>query len=191
MRIKYPNITLFALSAVMAVILSWVGVFDSFAQLGKLGYLGAFVSGLLWPFTFATPLAAASFFYLGQAINTWTLIAIGSVASLISDIFIWKFLKGGIFTEFERIWKQYESHHKRRFSHQHRPHLIQLFHTRPFHFIMLFLGVIILFSPLPDEIGLEMLSYYKLSRGKFVFLSLASAAFAIWAVTSAGRLVLG
>ncbi len=191
-RVKYPNITLFALSVAVAVILSWTGVFNSFAELGKLGYFGAFISGLLWPFTFATPLAAASFFYLGQFGNIWAIITIGSIASLLSDIVIWKFFKGGIFTEFEKVWEEYKNHHPRRpFRREHRPHLIRLFHSRPFHFIILFLGIIVLFSPLPDEVGLEMLAYYKLSPAKFVFLSLTSAAFAIWAVTAAGRLVLG
>lgn len=192
MRIKYPNITLFCLSVVLAGVLSWTGVFDSFAELGKFDYLGAFIAGLLWPFTFATPLAAASFFYLGQfGSNIWAIIAIGSIGSLVSDIIIWKFFKGGIFTEFERIWENYKNHHRRPFLHEHRPHLIQLFHARLFHFFMLFLGVIVLFSPLPDELGLEMLAYYKLARWKFIFLSLTSAAFAIWVVASAGRLVLG
>lgn len=191
-RIKYPNIALFILSVVVAATLSWAGVFDSFVQLGKFGYLGAFAAGLLWPFTFTTPLAAASFFYLGQIGNVWAIVVIGSIGSLLSDIIIWKFFKGGIFTEFEKIWEQYKNHHKRRrFHREHRPHLIRLFHARPFHFIMLFLGVVVLFSPLPDEIGLEMLAYYKLNPAKFVFLSLTSAAFAIWIVTGAGRLVLG
>ncbi|MDP3991684.1 MAG: hypothetical protein Q8P66_02200 [Candidatus Colwellbacteria bacterium] len=191
MKIKYPNITLFVLSLVIAVILSWTGVFDSFAELGKLDYLGALIAGLLWPFTFATPLAAASFFYLGQTANIWMIVAVGSIGSLFSDIIIWKFFKGGIFTEFEKIWEDYKNHHRRPFRREHRFHLIQLFHSRPFHFITLFSGVIVLFSPLPDEIGLEMLAYYKLSPAKFVFLSLASAAFAIWVVTGAGRLALG
>lgn len=192
MRIKYPNITLFIFSVVIAVVLSWTGAFDSFVQLGKFGYLGAFVAGLLWPFTFATPLAAASFFYLGQISNIWAIVVVGSIGSFISDIVIWKFFKGGIFTEFEKIWEEYKNHHPHRpFRREHRPHLIRLFHTRPFHFIMPFLGVVALFSPLPDEIGLEMLAYYKLSPAKFAFLSLTSAAFAIWIVSGAGRLVLG
>ena len=191
MRIKYPNITLFILSVIIAVVLSWTGFFESFSGFGKLGYLGAIIAGVLWPFTFATPLAAAIFFYLGQTISIWGLIATGSASALLSDLIIRKFFKGGIFTEFEGIWEQYENHHKhRRFHHEHRHHLIQLFHSRPFHFITLFLGIIVLFSPLPDEIGLEMLAYYKLNPIKFVLLSLASSVVAIWLITEAGRLAL-
>ena len=191
MRIKYPNITLFVGSIILAVILSKTGVFDSFAHLGKFGYLGAVVAGLLWPFTFTAPIAAASFFYLGQTINIWTLIVVGSVGALISDILITRVFKGGIFAELERIWELYERTHHRRFSHKHKPHLIELFHSRPFHFITLFLGVIILFSPLPDEVGLEMLAYYKLRGWKLVALSVTSSAVAVWLAVNAGRLVLG
>lgn len=191
-KIKYPNIVFFILSVIAVIVLSWTGVFESFEGIGKFDYLGAFIAGLLWPFTFATPLAAASFFHLGKfGSNIWAIIAIGSVGSLLSDIVIWKFFKGGIFTEFERVWENYKNHHRRPFLREHRPHLIHLFHTHLFHFFMPFLGVIVLFSPLPDEIGLEMLAYYKLARWKFVFLSLTSAAFAIWAMATAGRLVLG
>ncbi len=193
MRIKYPNITLFVASLVLAFVLSKAGVFEVLESLGGLGYLGAFVSGLIFPFTFAAPLAAASFFYLGQAINIWTLIAIGSAGALVSDLLISKFFKGGIFTELEDIWKKYENYEKRRhhFSHAHRPHLIQLFHTRPFHFLSLFLAVIVLFSPLPDEIGLEMLAYYHLKPRRLIILSIVSSAVAIWLAVNAGRLVLG
>lgn len=189
-RIKYPNIILFVLSATIAVILSWVGVFEYLAHIGDLGYVGAFVAGLLWPFTFVTPLATAGFFYLGQANNIWGVIALGSIGAFFSDLFIWRFFKGGIFDEFEKIWEIYENHHRRRFTQKHKLHLIQLFHSRPFHFINLFLGVTVLFSPLPDEIGLEMLAYYKLGPGKFVLLSIISSVVAIWLVTNAGRLVL-
>lgn len=190
-RIKYPNIVLFALSAIAAVILSWIGVFEYLTHVGDLGYVGAFIAGLLWPFTFVTPIATAGFFYLGQVNNLWGVIAIGSMGALFSDLFIWKFFKGGIFDEFEKIWQVYENHHRRRFTRQHKPHLIQLFHARPFHFISLFIGVAVLFSPLPDEVGLEMLAYYKLSPARLVPLSLASSVTAIWLVTGAGRLVLG
>lgn len=192
--IKYPNITLFILSVTVAVILSWTGVFDSFAALGKFGYLGTFVAGLLWPFTFAAPLAAASFFYLGQTMNIWMVIVIGSTGALMSDLLIARIFKGGIFNELEKIWAIYEhehSRHRRRFTREHKPHLIGLFHSRPVHFITLFLGIIVLFSPLPDEIGLEMLAYYKLRAWKLVLLSVASSAVAIWLAVSAGRLVLG
>ena len=193
MRIKYPNITLFIASLVLAFVLSKAGVFEALEGLGGLGYLGVFVSGLIFPFTFAAPLAAASFFYLGQAINLWTLIAIGSAGALVSDLLISRFFKGGIFTEMEDIWKKYESYEKRRhhFSHVHRPHLIQLFHTRPFHFLSLFLAILVLFSPLPDEIGMEMLAYHHLKRRRLIFLSLVSSAVAIWLAVNAGRLVLG
>lgn len=191
LRLKYPNIILFLSSITIAVILSWVGVFEYLSHLKNFGYAGAFISGLLWPFTFATPLATASFFYLGQTLNIWNIIILGSVGALFSDLFIWKFFKGGIFAELERIWQIYESHHRRRFTRQHKPHLIELFHSRPFHFISLFTGVILLFSPLPDEIGLEMLSYYKFDSKKLVILSLASSAIAVWLVANAGRLALG
>ncbi|MEX2033350.1 MAG: hypothetical protein WD889_02200 [Candidatus Colwellbacteria bacterium] len=192
-RIKYPNIILFLLSVALAIVLSRVGVFDTMAHLGDFDYLGAFISGLLLPFTFATPLATASFFYLGQANSIWSIIAVGSIGALVSDLIIWRFFKGGIFTEFENIWGRYQNYEKRRhhFSHIHRPHLIQLFHTRPFHFLSLFLAVMVLFSPLPDEIGLEMLAYYHLKPQRLIILSLVSSAVAIWLAVNAGRLVLG
>ncbi len=178
----------------MALILSWVGVFEYLTHFKDFGYLGAFLSGLLWPFTFVTPLATAGFFYLGQANNIWDVVILGSIGAFFSDLFIWRFFKAGIFDELEKIWKMYEAHTHhgwRRFTRTHRPHLIQLFHSRPFHFINLFLGVTVLFSPLPDEMGLEMLAYYKLDFIKFVLLSIASSIVAIWLVTNAGRLVLG
>lgn len=175
----------------MAVILSKTGVFESLEGLGKLGYLGAFLTGLIWPFTFATPLASASFFYLAQTVDIWALVAIGSTGALVSDLLISKLFKGGVFNELEKIWKIYKHDHRQSFTRQHKPHLIKLFHARPLHFISLFTGIIVLFSPLPDEIGLEMLSYYKLSPTKLVILSLVSSTVAIWIVASASRLVLG
>ena len=119
------------------------------------------------------------------------IIAVGSFGSLFSDLFIWKFFKGGIFVELEKIWEIYKHDHHRRFTRQHKPHLIKLFHSQPFHFISLFAGILVLFSPLPDEIGLEMLAYYKFDPQKLIILSIASSAVAIWLAVNAGRLVLG
>lgn len=194
MGIKYPNVAFFVISLTLAVVLSWIGVFEYLVHVGQFGYLGAFVSGLLLPFTFATPIASASFFHLGQAYNIWSIVVIGAIGTVFTDLFILKFFKGGLFVELEKIWENHKNNHPaghRRFTKAHRPHLIQLFHIRPFHFITLFLGVIVLFSPLPDEIGLEMLGYYKLSPRKLIPLGFTSGVVAIWLVTSAGRLALG
>ncbi len=176
----------------VAIALSLAGVFEYFAHFGRFGYLGAFIAGLFIPFTFTTPLATASFFYLGQSHNVLLVALIGGIGTVFTDLFILRTFKGGIFTEMEVIWKNYENNHpRRRFTRAHVPHLKGLFQRRPFHLISHWTGAFLLFSPVPDEIGLEMLGYYDLKPVKLIPIAFTSGVVAIWFAVTAGRLVLG
>jgi len=75
--LHYPNLVLFLFSIGLTIILARLGFFQFLVHLPSLGYLGAFISGLLLPFTFAAPLATAGFFYLGALDNFWLVALLG------------------------------------------------------------------------------------------------------------------
>lgn len=183
--VKYPNLTLFGFSILAAVVLAWLGIFERiFSGLGELGYLGAFIAGVILPFTFAAPMATVSFFYLGEFYNPVAVALWGGLGAVLADLLIFYFFKGGFFKELEVIWgKHGQLNHPRRHAF-----LVGLFHTKLFHFISLFTAGLLILSPFPDEIGIAVFTYYKLPIKKLVPLSFLLNSIGIWIIVGAGYL---
>jgi hypothetical protein len=178
--LHYPNLVLFLFSIGLTIILARLGFFQFLVHLPSLGYLGAFISGLLLPFTFAAPLATAGFFYLGALDNFWLVALLGGLGALLSDLLIFSFFQGGLFRELEAIWHN----HGRRLLN--KDYFVKLFHTKPFYFISLFTAALIILSPFPDELGIAILAYYRVRPARFVPLSFLLNSLGIWLVVGIG-----
>ncbi len=192
MKIKHPNISLFIVSIGITLLLVWFNMFEIvFRGIGGLGYIGGFISGLLWPFTFAAPVSTASFFYLGGFNNSIGIVVSGAIGALISDIAILTFFKNGIFKELEEIWQKHEEH--RELSSWYRARhdmLANLFRKRIFHFFGLFVAGITLLLPLPDEAAIALFAYYKLDTKKLIPISTILNGIGIWIVVEIGHIVI-
>lgn len=172
LRIKYPNLTLFFVSVVLAVILSIMGVFDTlFADLGSLGYVGAFIAGLLFPITFTAPIATAALLYIGAHFDLVSSTLLATFGALIGDLVIFTFVKDRTLTEIEEIRSEYRIAHRTHDHYRRHKALRDLFHSKPFHALGLFLGGVLILSPFPDELGVAILASYKVDVKKFVPLS--------------------
>jgi len=186
-RIKYPNITLFLLSILIAVLLSVTGVLDAFfSDLGSLGYVGAFLAGLLFPITFTAPLATAALLYIGAHYDITSSVLLATFGALIGDLVIFTFIKDGTLKEIHEIRSEYRINHRTHDHYRRHKALLMLFQTKPFHALAIFLGGLLILSPLPDEFGVAILASYKLDIKKFIPLSLLLNGIGIWIVLSIG-----
>jgi hypothetical protein len=171
-RIKYPNITLFILSIALAIVLHLTGVFEIlFSDLGSFGYVGAFIAGLLFPITFTAPIATAALFYIGGNYDILSSALLATFGALVGDLVIFTFIKDRTLSEIHEIRKQYRIEHRNHDHHRRHKALVDLFQSKPFHAIALFLGGLLIISPFPDELGVAILASYKVGIKKFIPLS--------------------
>ena len=145
----YPKITLLIILIVLSYYIFKNPQVDNFvAGLNNWSYLGIFIAGMLFSFGFTTPFAIGFFIILNPE-NIILTGLLGGFGALISDIFIFKFIRFSFLDEFNRL-----EHTKiiKKISH-----LIEnnFGHKISIYLLYIFAGIIIA-SPLPDEVGVMM-----------------------------------
>lgn len=176
--IRYPNLIAFGASVAVAIALAQTGFFDRVTDaLGPYGYLGALATGFFFSFSFTTALAAASFYSLGHMFNPVAIALIGAVGAVVADLTIMKVIKSTLLKELADIeeWVRRRVHIER---------LIELFHTRVFHAFGLALGGLIILSPLPDELGIAILTAYRMEPARLIPISYALNAVGIFLIAT-------
>lgn len=177
-RIKYPKFALFLLTIVFA----WI-LFNNreipFIQenLIPLGYLGAFLAGLLFSYGFTTMPAIAIFLVLSQSLNPFIAALIGGFGALLSDSLIFLFIR----TSFNDEIKKIEHEKIIRYIKSKIP-------SRLKRILLPIIAGLIIASPLPDEIGVSMLAAYRsISPKIFTLISYVMNSLGILAVLLVGR----
>lgn len=176
----YKNLTFVFLGIMLAVTLSRIEVFHTFLlQLGNLGYLGAFIAGILFVNTFTVATGALVLMILSRQL--WP-IEIGIVAGLgavIGDLLIFRFIEHNLESELAAVYNKIDSKH----------HFIKLLHSRYFHWTLPVIGAAIIASPLPDELGVTLMGISKMKTYKFILISFLLNSFGIFSIVSASLLI--
>lgn len=192
-RIKYPNITILTLSIVVAVVLFNSGVLDNiFGSLGSFGYVGALIAGILLPITFTSPIATVALLELAQLYDPLTTAILALVGALIGDLGIYTFVKDGTLSEIEKIRTEYRVAHRTHDHYRRHLALVELFKTKPFHALAVFIGGLMILLPVfPDELGVGILASYRVNIKYFIPVSLVLNGIGIWIIVYAGSHLLG
>ncbi len=132
------------------------------AGIGNLGYLGAFFTGIFFVFTFTVAPSWLVLYYLAQTLNPWGVALLAGAGAVGGDYLIFRFLKDRVFGEWQPILKNLES-----------TKLGKILHTPLFAFLTPLIGVLIIASPFPDELGIGMLGLSKIKPWQFLLLSFA------------------
>lgn len=138
---------------------------------GSLGYIGAFFAGILFVSIFTVGPASVALFYLARSLNPFGIAIAAGLGGMIGDYLIFKFLKDRVFEELKPVF----------INHGGKP-LKKLFKTPYFSWILPIVGVILIMSPLPDEIGLGLLGISRLKTWPllgFLFLLNTSGIFLV------------
>jgi len=170
----YKNILLVCIGILAALGLSRVEAFHSaLLHLGTFRYFGAFFTGMLFVSTFTAPTGIIMLLILAQR---YTPIEIGLAAgagAVLSDILIFHIVRDNLANELEDLYKQFRG-----------AHLAHLFHTKYFRWTLPVLGAIIIASPLPDELGVSLLSISKMKLFQFILTSFCMHSLGIFLVVS-------
>jgi len=111
---KYKNLTLALLSIVLAMYLYRFEAFHSFLlHLGGLGYIGAFVVGILFVWTFTAATGALTLLILAETLSPIEIGLIAGLGAVVGDLLIFRLVKNGLAEEVEDIYNHVD----------HRKHL--------------------------------------------------------------------
>ncbi len=151
-------------------------------KLGSFGYLGALVAGFFFSSMLTAAPATASLFMLGNTLNPFYIALIGATGAMVADFILFTLIKYrishhyGLFNKM-RLWV-----YKQAFAEYIKNHRI-FKHTIPL------LGVLIIASPLPDELGIALLGASKYSTRKFFIVAWVMNFLGILAITYLGSVL--
>ncbi len=156
-KIKYPKIiTLLLVYMVVFYLFSFSQeLFE--AILTHLSYFGVFLSGALYTYSFTASIGTASFLILNNFYNPLTIALLGGLGAALADVSILRFLeKYNLDSEFKQL-SQEKIFKKIRFS---------FLRSRIF---LTICGLLLIASPMPDELGILFISRGKIISIKHLF----------------------
>lgn len=172
---KYKNLTFLGISIILAISLSGYEPLHKFLlELGNLGYIGAFVAGILFVSTFTAATGAVILFVLAERLSPVEIGIIAGFGAMVGDFTIFKFVKDRLLEEVTPIYDRLGG-----------AHLTALLHTKYFRWSLPVIGALIIASPLPDEVGVSIIGISKMKTYKFLLLSFVLNALGIFLVISA------
>ena len=150
---NYPKLLLLACSFVGAYVLYHMGIFDALEhRLNSHGYASAFVGGLLFSFGFTSPFGIAIFVEIAGNVDPILAALLGGTGAFLMDLLIFELVRFSVFhDELHRLREGIFARLRALLHYDHLPERFRLY------LLWSFAGIIIA-SPLPDEIGVSLVS---------------------------------
>lgn len=169
--------SLLFLGIILAIFLSKSELFHSFLlHLGNLGYLGAFIAGILFVTSFTVATGAVILFTLAETLSPIEVALLAGFGAVVSDLVIFRFVKDDLVRELTPLYVHFGGNH-----------LHHVLHSKYFHWTLPLIGAIIIASPFPDEIGVSLMGISKMKTYQFLILSFFLNAVGIFLVVSAAQ----
>ncbi|HLC19612.1 MAG TPA: hypothetical protein VJK72_01750 [Candidatus Nanoarchaeia archaeon] len=178
LNLKYPRLLLLTCTFIAAYFIFVGREFSQFhASLAGFGYFGTFLAGLFYTYSFTAGPATAILLILSTEQNIFLATFVAGFGALISDLFIFKFVRFSLMDEIEQL-SQTKVLRRLKFPVS--------FNT---YFFPILAGFIIA-SPLPDEIGIALLgACTRMSTKFFSLLSYSLNAMGIFVILLIGKVI--
>lgn len=176
---KYPYLTAVLISIIIAITLGQnQSVKDWLLNLGSWEYIGALFAGMLFVSSFTAVISIAMIAILTENVNPVALGLIGGVGAVMGDYLIFKLVRSNIQPELAML-----------FGKEATSHVKALLYSKYIAWTLPIIGVFIIASPLPDEMGVSLLGISKISEAKFILISYLSNAGGILMVASVAKVL--
>ncbi|MBI2031551.1 MAG: hypothetical protein HYT08_02945 [Candidatus Levybacteria bacterium] len=180
LHLRYKNLILTGVGVAFAVFISRLEIFHSFLLgLGSLGYLGAFIGGILFVSTFTVGTGAIILLVLSESLNPIEIGLVAGLGAVVGDVTIFRFIKDSLTDEIVSIYNHVDGDH----------HFTKLLHSKYFSWTLPVVGAIIVASPLPDEIGVSLMGISKMKTYQFLIVSFILNSIGIFLVISASLVI--
>lgn len=174
---RYKNTALLILSLLVFLYFADSQFIRGFIiRIGELGYLGAFLTGILFTSLFTTVPALALLYHLADLYNPLPIALLAGMGAMAGDYLIFRFLKDRVLGELQLL-----------FNKMGGSYIAKMFRTPYFIWLLPFVGAFIVASPLPDEAGITLLSLSKLKNWQFVAIAFLLNAVGIFLVVTLAR----
>ena len=175
---RYKNTAFLVLSLILLFYLAKTPAVDAvIRQVGSLGYVGAFITGIFFVSTFTVAPAVIVLFKLAEVLHPVEVALLAGLGAMIGDFIIFRFVKDKVFDELAPLFRKLHTAKTRR-----------LFKTPYFAWSMPVIGAFLIASPFPDEVGVSMLGLSKIRPWQFFLVTFALNALGIFIVVTAARL---
>lgn len=172
------DVGLLGLSIAAAVLLARSGaIHELIVNFGEAWILAAFIAGIFFTSIFTAAPAAAAILLIAQDANVWLVALVAALGSLAGDFLMFRFVRER-FTHYLRELARYEMRHHR---------LAAAFRMRPMRWIVVGLGALVIASPLPDEIGIALLGFARVSSTAFAPLAFTANFLGLLAIAFIGN----
>lgn len=145
-------------------------------KLGELGYLGAFITGIFFVYTFTVAPSAAILFHLSDSYNPFLIALLAGLGAVIGDYIIFRYFKDKVFDELKPFFKMMSG-----------PFIKKIFSTPYFAWLLPLSGLFIIASPFPDEIGIGLISASRMKNWQFLLLTFLLNAAGIFIIVLLAR----
>ncbi|HEY4523512.1 MAG TPA: hypothetical protein VJK04_01410 [Candidatus Paceibacterota bacterium] len=155
------DIAVIALSILIAVILVKTKVLVSILASSKeLELFGSFIAGMFFTSIFTVAPATVVLAEIAQVNSVLWVAFFGGIGAMIGDMIIFRFVRNRLSEDILFLLKKSKSER-----------LISIFRLRIFRWLFAFLGMLIIASPLPDELGLMIMGFSKIKTSLFIPIS--------------------
>lgn len=178
-RWKYPYLTSVAVSVLAAIIIAQNQTFkDWLLHLGSLEYIGALIAGALFVSSFSVAISTVVIAIMTENIHPMALALIGGVGAVMGDYLVFRLVKTYLKKELEML-----------FGKEETAYVKSVLRSKYIAWMLPVIGVFIIASPLPDELGVSLLGISKMSEGRFILISYLSNALGILMVASVAKVI--
>ncbi len=172
---KYKHLTYISLGLIPFLFLYRLESFHTFLlQLGNIGYIGAFIAGMLYVSTYTVATGALILLIFAEKLNLIEIVFFAGLGGILADFLIFKFVRDEISGEIGLLYKKFGKNQ-----------LAHIFHSKYFSWLLPVIGAIILASPFPDEIGVSLIGFSKMKTSQFLLLSAVMDFLGIFLIVSA------
>lgn len=176
---RYPYLTAIFISVLIAIILGQNEAFKNWLLgLGSFEYIGALFAGMLFVSSFTAAISIAVIAIMTENINPVALGLIGGVGAVTGDYLIFRLVRSNIQQELTLL-----------FGKEATSHVKAVLYSKYIAWTLPIIGIFIIASPLPDEMGVSLLGISKISEAKFILISYLSNAVGILMVASVAKVL--
>ena len=160
-RLKYKNLTLLVVCTLVIFLLTqWEPFQDILLKIHNLGYLGAFLGGILFVFTFTVALGGIILFSLVDNYSVISIALVGGFGSMVGDLILFRFIKDGLTYELKPLYRKFGG-----------DRITTVFRSVYLRWTLPLVGALIIMSPFPDELGVALMGLSKMKTSHFMVIS--------------------
>ncbi len=155
---RFKNLTFLIIAFIFAFTLGSFGPFKEFIL--HMGLGAAFIAGLIFISTFAAPFAATVLLILAEKFSLANIAIVAALGAITADFTIFNLAKDGLASEITPIYEKFGKNH-----------FHNVLRTKHFRWLFPVLGAILILTPVPHDVGINLMGIHKLKSYQFVMIS--------------------